>query len=278
MDHAAHVVGCVPYVNALPLIARADDAGVQVVYDVPSRLPDLLDQGRAEAVLVSSYEALAGLQRTVVDGLCIGSFGPVQSVKLVSTKPWTQVKTLALDRSSMTSNALARIILRSQWEAAPATTLLPPDEEVMLAACDACVLIGDNGMMAGRTAPYVIDLGEAWTEMTGLPFVWAMWTGLADLTRGAAAAVLSASLPAFRHGQPRPTDPDVQTATALAMETVDWPEEVVVEYLTKCMRYPLDELAWKGLAAFSVLLVEHRLARQVGMPVRVSADGWVGVS
>jgi predicted solute-binding protein len=38
-----------------------------------------------------------------------------------------------------------------------------------------------------------IDLGLAWTDMTGLPFVWAVWAGRADAASPATVAMLQAA-------------------------------------------------------------------------------------
>ncbi len=52
----------------------------------------------------------------------------------------------------------------------------------MLAAADAALLIGDPALFVDARAfgAEKIDLGEAWTDMTGLPFVWAFWSGRAE--------------------------------------------------------------------------------------------------
>jgi len=52
----------------------------------------------------------------------------------------------------------------------------------MLGRCDAALIIGDNALFqppnVEHTLPVeVIDLGKAWTELTGLPFVYAFWAG-----------------------------------------------------------------------------------------------------
>jgi chorismate dehydratase len=49
----------------------------------------------------------------------------------------------------------------------------------MVQSCDAGLLIGDPAFEANHTALGLtkIDLGEEWTAMTGLPFIYAAWTG-----------------------------------------------------------------------------------------------------
>jgi predicted solute-binding protein len=52
----------------------------------------------------------------------------------------------------------------------------------MLGRCDAALIIGDNALFHAPEIDQglpveVIDLGEAWTRLTGLPFVYAFWAG-----------------------------------------------------------------------------------------------------
>ena len=171
-------VGCVPYVNARPLVAAFDQPNefIEVVYEVPSALPALLDSGVVDAILVSSIELLRRDDLLPVAEVGIMSYGPVQSVRMLSKVPLTDIKSLALDQSSMTSNILAQVILAEQG-VFPRTETLPPDQSNMLANHDACVIIGDKGFEADGTGLVDIDLGKAWTDMTGLPFVWALWLG-----------------------------------------------------------------------------------------------------
>lgn len=152
---------------------------VEVVYDVPSRLPALLDSGEVDAILVSSIEYLRRDDLELVADVGIMSNGPVASVRMLSKVPLEEIQTLALDESSMTSNMLAQIILAERG-VRPALVTMEPDQAAMLAACDACVLIGDKGLEADGTGLVDVDLGAAWTEMTGKPFVWAVWLARQD--------------------------------------------------------------------------------------------------
>jgi predicted solute-binding protein len=56
---------------------------------------------------------------------------------------------------------------------------MPPDLDAMLARADAALIIGDLALFLDHAAAGAqkIDLGELWTQSTGLPFVYACWTG-----------------------------------------------------------------------------------------------------
>ena len=113
------------------------------------------------------------------------------SVALFTRKPIAQVRSIALDSSSRTSVMLTRILCERRFGIAPEFVTRPPDLDAMLAAADAALLIGDPALFVDAAARGVdkIDLGAAWTEMTGLPFVWAFWSG-PDLPKTAAIVPL----------------------------------------------------------------------------------------
>ncbi len=238
-------VGCVSYVNATPLIwwfnHLDENSPVEVIFDVPSKLPELLESGEVQAILVSSIDSILHPTRHVLSNVCIGSNGPVESVRLFSRVPFPEIKTLALDASSMTSNRLAQIILHEKYNISPQTVTMTPDGESMLAQCDACVLIGDIGMTAQLPGSRIIDLGEAWTDLTGLPFVWALWTSNAELPELSNLLNESYSYAAKNW----------ESVLDLAQTRVDWPRETIHHYLSRCVHFPLDSEARKGLALFS---------------------------
>jgi chorismate dehydratase len=246
-------VGSVPYVNAIPLVAKFEleaDAEVRVIYDVPSRLPALMESGEADAILVSSVDALRNAERRMVDRVCIGSDGPVKSVRLFSKVPPAEIASLALDQSSMTSNRLAQIILSERYGAHPRTEPCPPDQATMLAGHDACVLIGDIGMLASSESLHVLDLGEEFTDMTGKPFVWAGWIGkdrltheLADHLRGAAEF--------FPVGLGHAQAPgDLEKLVSLTQLRSGWSDQMIRDYYLDVMLYRMDERAVAGLRDF----------------------------
>jgi chorismate dehydratase len=242
-----YTVGSVPYVNAIPL--TFDLEGVDVRYEVPSSLPPLLQSGEAQAILVSSVDALRVPDRTMVDGVCIGSNGPVKSVRLFSRVPFASIRTLAWDASSMTSNRLAMVLLAELHGVRPEVVVAPPDLAAMLNRADACVLIGDIGMTASGDGLHVMDLGEAWTAHTGRPFLWAGWIGTLDLPLALGDRLRRAKECAIgSHREP---------VIARAVATSGWAEATVRDYYENVMTYTLDAPMRAGFGEFARLLREH---------------------
>lgn len=240
-----YVVGSVPYVNAIPLTLafEAEDSPVKVIYEVPSRLPFLLESGEAQAILVSSVDALRHPDRNMAAGVCIGSNGPVESVRLFSKVPFRGIETLALDASSMTSNRLAQVLLYELHHIRPRTITMAPDLDAMLTRADACVLIGDIGMTAPSDDLIVLDLGEAWTDYTGKPFVWAAWIGGKDLTPELADLLREGAEGA-----------DMERCIDLASKRPGWKRQMAEHYFRQTMMYKMGFAQIDGLREFAKLL------------------------
>lgn len=258
-----YTVGCVSYVNAIPLVEMFEEMGaaspVRVLYDVPSRLPALLDSGEAQAILVSSVDALRVPGRRMAEGVCIGSREAVKSVRLFSKVPPSEIKTLALDRSSMTSNRLAQIILGERYGVRPETIEMAPDLKEMLTEADACILIGDIGMMTDGSGLHVLDLGAEWVALTGKPFVWAAWIGNEGVTPELAWWLNRAAACA---GSQNAAEPEYiwrnrRTMVARAMTQANWPEETARDYFENVMAYRMDDSLLDGLREYQRRLVAN---------------------
>ncbi len=250
-------IGAVPFLNGRPLTAwfaqpECHDS-VELVTDVPSRLAVLLDHGELDVAMVSSIEAFRNPRILVLPGISISADGPVWSVKVFSNVPFASIRTLATDSSSLTSAALARILLQERYGIAPNCMAMQPDPARMLDDCDAALLIGDRALM-GFDARFVMDLGEAWREQTGLPFVYAMWMIVEASVASAAAEVLT-----------RAKDWGVAHRHAIAAQwsaKTGMPERLATEYLMGIMRYDLDMKERAAMTRFVELCVAHGIVRE----------------
>jgi chorismate dehydratase len=189
-------VGAVTYLNTRPLVFSLATIApdVQIDYDVPSRLADRLARGELDVATIPSIEYFRLPGARIVSDACVACHGPVKSVMLYGRKPPDQIQTLALDEGSRTSAAMSRILLRERYALEPRLHTLPIGASVLDTDADAVMLIGDRGMLAPPGHfEFVWDLGEEWTQWTGLPFVFSMWVArpavaLGDLDKRLAAA------------------------------------------------------------------------------------------
>src|SRR5688572_17337913 len=177
-------LGAVDYLNARPLVHGLDQRGdlFSLRFDPPSRCAVLLHEHQIDVGMIPAIEYCRGPEYRIVPGMAIVSARTVASVALFSRKPVRELRTIAADTSSLTSNALLRILCAERFVIAPEFRPMAPDPDAMLAACDAALIIGDPALFLDPAAKGVekIDLGEQWTDLTGLPFVWAFWAGRPD--------------------------------------------------------------------------------------------------
>jgi chorismate dehydratase len=187
-------IGAVGYLNARPLTWALDRVPErwQVRYDLPSVCARLLFDGEVDLGLVPSIEFLRAPDYRFVPGVGIGSRGRVASVALYTRRPVGEIRHIALDTSSRSSVALIKVLSEHWFKIQPEYVPHGPDLAVMVRDYDAGLLIGDPALEADPVQLGVtkVDLGEAWTAMTGLPFVYAAWTGRASAIAPEAVGLL----------------------------------------------------------------------------------------
>jgi chorismate dehydratase len=253
-------LGAVEYLNARPLVhGLQPSASLSVQFDLPTICADRLANGEIDLGLIPSIAYLDRPGDRVVPDVAIASDGPVASVALFTRRPMRDVRTLALDTSSRTSVGLARVLCARRFEIAPSYVPHAPDLRAMLASCDAALLIGDPALFVDHRALSAekIDMGQEWTEFTGLPFVWAFWAGRPD----AADMDVVQRLQTARDAGIAASD-----AIADAYCLGDAPRQSVARrYLRENIKYHLPPRALDGLRAY------YREAAALGL-ARASAD------
>jgi chorismate dehydratase len=213
-------------------------------YDVPSVCAELLHDGGVDLGLIPSIEYLQNADYRFVPGVGIGSRGAVASVAIYMRKEMRDVRTLALDTSSRTSVALARVLCARRFSIAPELVAHGPDLQAMTDNYDAGLLIGDPAFDADHEALGLrkIDLGLEWTSMTGLPFVYAAWTGRPG-------AIDAAGVEALQRAQTA----GVAAADAIGAEYARGNPDVArraAEYLRDNVKYGLGPEESAGLQLF----------------------------
>jgi chorismate dehydratase len=248
------IVSAVSYLNTWPLVwgfLHGPQKGIfDFRFDLPARCAAALEDGSAHIGLVPCAE-LDRLGLDFIPDLGISCEGPVRSILLFSRVPFAEIGTLALDSSSRTSVALARIILSERYGCRPAMVSRAPVLENMLRECDAALIIGDPALHLNPAAlPYnTLDLGAEWVAWTGLPMVFAVWAGRkANLTEQV-ADVFRAS---FEWGSSRIGEMVGQAAAERGFSS-----ELAARYLTGHIVYGLSEKHLRGLELF------RRLSREL---------------
>jgi chorismate dehydratase len=254
-------LGAVGYLNARPLVYGLDLAPrFDVRYDVPSECARLLHEAAIDVGLIPSIEYLRGGPYSIVPDLAIASRGPVASVAIYTTRPMQEVRSIAMDTSSRTSVALVGVLCARLFKIRPTFEPCGPDLPAMLERCDAALIIGDNALLLDhekhevRSTKYEVekvDLGDAWTTMTGLPFVWAFWAGRPDALDAADVEALQ-----------RARDAGVNEPDAIARDYFPGSrvrQAIGARYLRDNIKYYLGDEERAGVEAF------YRYAAEAGL-------------
>jgi chorismate dehydratase len=151
------------------------DEDIDYVYGIPTELNQLLAEGAIDLSPSSSVAYLRDPENLCyLPDLSISSIGEVGSVLLMSRVPLAQLAgvEIGLTGASATSVVLLRILLET-------FTGIKPGYGPVREASQAVLLIGDRALQENNIVkwPYVFDLGKLWLELTGTPFVFALWTG-----------------------------------------------------------------------------------------------------
>ena len=240
-------VCAVSYLNTSPLVwgmLHGDQRGAfDLEFRIPSECAREVETGAADIGIIPSIE-LNTHDYGRVRGLGIASRGAVRSILLVSRRPFGEIRTLAGDMSSRTSIALARVILDRRYGASPHMLSHEPDLARMLAVADAALIIGDPALHLDpdRLDYHVLDLGAMWTEMTGLPMVFAIWAGRRQAITPQVEAVFQAS---YEFGRAH-LDDIIRVETGQRRLAPD----MAKEYLTKNIVFDLGAAEYQGLALF----------------------------
>jgi chorismate dehydratase len=270
-------ISAISYLNTAPLMWDFEhgQAGseFEISYTLPSACARALEAGTADIGIIpaAAYAQVPGLM--VLPGVAIASRRPVRSILLVSRVPVDQIRTVALDTSSMTSVALTKILFEKWLGGGRTFTSMEPDIEKMLARDDAGLLIGDPALQIDRSRYHTLDLAEEWIRHTGKPFVFAFWAireqslqqeaecgdSRPRLSASRSDAAVQDLAQVFQQSRDHGLDP--ANLDQIAREwapRLGIKESAVRAYLTENIYYHLDPACLEGLQLF------YRYASEIG--------------
>ncbi|HTV39697.1 MAG TPA: menaquinone biosynthesis protein [Candidatus Sulfotelmatobacter sp.] len=237
-------IGSVPYLNAIPLTRGIES---ELILSPPSQLAELLQRDELDAALVSITEVLFNDRYDILDGIAIASLGEVYSVLLAHKKPLEQATEIFCDTASLTGVNLLKVLLAER-------NLFPEFKRLegykTAVEKDFVLLIG-NPAIDFQRAPHeheIFDLGAAWTDMTRLPFVYAVWA----LRRGVDNLELRRELrEAKQFG--------LETLDAIIETRHEYDEDFRRDYFEWNIHYHLASDEKRGINKFCELIRKHSL-------------------
>lgn len=172
-------VGAVSYLNTKPLIYGFEQGEmmdeIELLIDYPSNIASLLINNKIDIGLVPVAIIPHLKEHYIISDYCIACDGEVASVCLFSDVPLAEIETIILDYQSRTSVALLKILLEEHWKISPQLIAATNDFEKDIKGTTAGLVIGDRALKQRQQSTHIYDLGQAWKELTGLPFVFAAW-------------------------------------------------------------------------------------------------------
>lgn len=243
-------VGAVSYLNTRPLLygikRHAVINDIELTEDYPSRIAQMLIEDQVDVGLIPVAATLRLKEWHIVSDYCIGSNGTVASVCLFSEAPMEEIEKVYLDYQSRTSVNLAKILLKEFWQKDVAfIDATGEDFRDQLKGTTAGVIIGDRALEQRSRSTYIYDLGEAWKQHTGLPFVFAAWIANKKLPAEFIAAFNAANRLGLKHID------DV-------LKEVQFPHYDLRKYYTSCVSYELDDQKRKGMEVFLEKLLRYQ--------------------
>jgi chorismate dehydratase len=268
-------ISIVQYLNTAPLVWGFTNGPLRGKYDlsftVPSQCADALRTGVVDLAIIPAIELQRIPDLVVLPDLAIASKQRVRSLLLIAKKPIEQVRRIALDRSSRSTQALTRILCAKLWRIAPEFLEAEPDLSSMLQHADAALLIGDpalrlsilglaaadnaahrgtvkksgNGEQIGSAAcvyDCVYDIVEEWRRLTNLPAVLAVWASRPDVVTPEVTTDFATSRD---FGISR-----LDEICAMSAPQLRLPERELRLYLERNIDYALDRENLQGLQAF----------------------------
>jgi chorismate dehydratase len=238
--------GCHDFINSMPILHGLRRGGRDFALSLgkPSAVAEMLRGRKVDIAMAPAIEYLRNEDYVIVPDVCIAARGEVGSVNLYHRKPLGEVRTIAVDPSSLTSAALIRIMMEKCFKARPQYTPAKRMslEDLPRAEADGVLLIGDEALGEPPAGYEVLDLSEQWLSMTGLPFVFAVCCARRGAELGGFGEALRASLAeGLAH---------IPEIAAEAARKYGLPKARVEAYLSRNLRYTLGAEERQGLKRF----------------------------
>jgi len=265
-------ISIVQYLNTAPLVRGFTHGPLQGKYQlsftVPSQCAEALRSGQVDIAIIPAIEVQRIKNLVVLHGLCIASRRSVRSLLLVSKKPIPDVRRIALDRSSRSTQALVRILCAKHWHISPTFFEADPDLPTMLQQADAVLIIGDPALrlalnseahatrhasgdlqipseFAGLSSPaplFLHDIIENWCALTGLPAVLAVWAARPNSVTPEVVRDFHDSLVFGAQQLPQ--------ISAESSRELNLPASKIARYLTENIDYTFDDENLLGLRRY----------------------------
>jgi chorismate dehydratase len=265
-------ISIVQYLNTAPLVWGFTNGRLAGKYDlsftVPSQCAEALRTGAADIAIIPAIEYQRIPNLVALPDLAIAAQNCVRSLLIAAKKPIEQVRSIALDCSSRSTQALTRILAEEHWKITPEFFETEPDLPAMLEKADAAMIIGDPALrisialekesavsqqgravcraatlgMASAEILHIYDLVGEWRRFSSLPAVMAVWAARPEVIT---PEVLSDFAASRNFGMTQITAICLEAARELEL-----PQPALESYLRHNIDFSLGEENRRGLERY----------------------------
>jgi len=283
-------ISIVQYLNTAPLVWGFTNGPLAGKYDlsftVPSQCAELLRTGAADIAIIPAIEYQRIPNLVILPDLAIAAQNCVRSLLIVSKKPIEQVRSIALDCSSRSTQALTRILAAAHWKIEPEFFETAPNLRTMLEREDAALLIGDPALrisiaiekkstvspggravcqaatlgIIGPEIFHIYDVVGEWRNFSSLPAVMAVWAARPEVITPEVLADFAASRDLGMA--------QIASISLAAAHELELPQQALESYLRHNIDYSLGEENRRGLERYF-----HEAAR-LGLIARDKKIAW----
>lgn len=240
-------IGAVSYLNTRPFLLGLEQEEfkdrIDLIKSYPAKIAQDLIDGQIDIGLVPVAIIPQLSHPQIVSKYVIATDGFVASVALFSEVPMEQITTVYLDYQSRTSVQLLKILLAQFWKKDVIFLQATEGYIDQISGTTAGLIIGDRALNQLKNFSFVYDLGLAWKQHTGLPFVFAAWVANQSIPAEFMAAFDAANEFGLNHLE-----------EVIAMVPASEQSYNLHQYYTENISYNYDEDKKRGLAAFLKLI------------------------
>ncbi len=261
-------IGYSPFISHTPITlyleqtAQENDIPVEISQGSQEEIRQMFFNDELDLALVSLSDYFQRPESYISSDVCICSEGLVRSVLLYGrVQQPNQIRTIALYPTSETYILMTKILMAERFDVHPKFLFLDKTDKWELTDADAVLLVGDLALQQpprGDSFSFVWDMGQRWTQWTGIPFIYNFWLAKDKALGRYIAPTLSQT-----------RDKGVEQLPSLALQgarRLKIDPEYCHDYLNSKLSFRLGGRQRKGVEIFCRLAKKHLLI-DIGAPI-----------
>lgn len=159
-----------------PLIFKIDEQ-IKIIRAKPLDSGNQLIEGLVQSALIGTLDYAKGKGNwKLFPDICVAAKESFKTINLFFNKEIRDLSSIIVDMNDPTAVALLKIIMQEKYEISPKFIELNGNLNEQLNRADAALLSGNKAFEIQQSNRMFIDLGDEWYDLTGLPFVYALWS------------------------------------------------------------------------------------------------------